>query len=38
MMHRLTISGETKFSPTVTDGVMWYLGNGALTKKWPDAF
>ena len=36
-MYRLTIFGKN-FSLTVIDGVTWYLGNRALTKKWSDGF
>ena len=37
-MYRLTIFGRKKFSLTVIDDVMRYIGNGALTKKWSDGF
>ena len=37
MMYILTIFGK-KISLAVIDDVIWYLGNGALTKKWSDGF
>ena len=37
-MYSLTIFGKIFFSLTVTEDVIWYLDNGALTKKWSNGF
>ena len=38
MKYSLTIFEKSKFSLTVIDEVMRYLGNGTLTEKWSDVF
>ena len=37
-MYSLTIFRKKRFSLTAIDDVIWYLDNGALTKKWSNGF